>query len=57
MALVRNVYKILIGNCTGMRATERLGMVDNIKVDLRGIAFENWTYLNRIRIGWSGGFL
>jgi hypothetical protein len=57
----RNAYEILMGKPEGKRPLRRprLMWVDNIKMDLREIAWDGmvWIGLIWLRIGTSGGLL
>jgi hypothetical protein len=55
----RNAYRMLVGNPEGKIPPERprRRWVDNIKMDLREIGWDEWIGLIWLRIGTSGGLL
>jgi hypothetical protein len=55
----RNAYRILVGMPEGKRplGRPRRRWVDNIKMDLREIGWDEWIGLIWLRIGTSGGLL
>jgi hypothetical protein len=55
----RNAYRILVGKPEGKRpqGRPRYRWVDNIKMDLRGIEWNDVDWINLLRIGTNGELL
>jgi hypothetical protein len=56
---MRNAYRILVGKPEGERSLgrPRRRWMDNIKMDLREIGWDDMDCINWLRIGTSGGLL